>query len=208
MAQPDLGTFGQDLYDALEPMAWEDEQLGWPLAYFSEGMGVMFQEVEDYARDGLLGPGWSIIVDLDRALPKGLPWLAQFVGVVTDPSLDDTTQRDRIRNAAGWRRGTKASMIAAAQAFLTGTKVVLFRERDTSAYHLQVRTYASQTPDSTRVLNALLSQKPAGIVLDYATITGQDYLQLRSRHSNTNTYTQTKADYATYGGVREDEEGA
>jgi hypothetical protein len=95
-------------------------------------------------------------------------------------------------------------MVAAAQPHLTDSKTVMLFERDTSAYHLSVRTLTDETPDEDKVLRALMSQKPAGIVLDYDTVSGQTYLQLRTDYA---TYTLVEADYETYLGVREDAPG-
>jgi len=59
--------------------------------------------------------------------------------------------------------------------YLTGNRSVTLFERDTSAYHLTVRTFDAETPYPDRVLAALLSQKPAGLVMDYAVSDGLTY---------------------------------
>jgi hypothetical protein len=70
-----------------------------------------------------------------------------------------------------------------------------------AAYYLQVRTYASETPDLTATLNAILSQKPGGLVLDFATVTGQTYQQLKARFA---TYSAAKAAYPDYLALKQD----
>jgi hypothetical protein len=64
-----------------------------------------------------------------------------------------------------------------------------------------VRTLVSETPNATTTLNAILAQKPAGIVLNYAAVTGQDYAGLKSKQA---TYAATKTAYKTYADVRAD----
>jgi len=100
-------------------------------------------------------------------------------------------------------------MRAAAQATLTGNKTVIINERDGDsatqpidyAYYLTVETYQGQTPDPAMTQRALLSQKPAGIVLTYVTIAGQTYDQVRTRFA---TYAALLAAYPTYADVWRD----
>jgi hypothetical protein len=63
------------------------------------------------------------------------------------------------------------------------------------AYYLQVRTYTSETPDFTATRNALLSQKPAGLVLDFDHVAGQTYAQVKAGYA---TYAALKAAYPDY----------
>src|SRR4029077_9853146 len=79
-------------------------------------------------------------------------------------------------------RGSLAAMRSAAQLFLVGNRTVNIYERINSAYHMVVQTYFNETPDPNIVRAALMSQKPAGIVLDYTVTIGQTWLQLRSNH--------------------------
>jgi hypothetical protein len=147
-------------------------------------------------------PYWSALVDIDRCPALALPWLAQMVGVVAPPqevgesdNAYEIRLREYIRATPGFSRGSPGAMMAAAQQFLTGTKSVIFRERDTGAYRLTVRTKVSETPDEAKVLKALLAQKPAGIVLDYDSISGQDYQLLYTNHPN---YQDAYGDYPDY----------
>jgi hypothetical protein len=174
----------------------------------------MFQIVEDYSRDqiinGKIAPGWSQLLDLDRAPAEALGWMGQFVGVPLLQGLSDAAQRARIRAVGGWNRGTPASIIAAAQQYLTGAKTVILRERDPvaspvePAYGLTVITYTSQTPNSAQVLAALQAQKPAGLLLNYQVKTGQDYQSLYVNHP---TYSNVYGSYLTYQGVVVDQPG-
>ena len=112
----------------------------------------------------------------------------------------------KLKNASGFKRGTPSAIVAAAQQSLTGNKTVILRERDPGAaavnggaYGLTVLTYVSETQDEAKVLADLMSQKPAGIVLNYQTITGSNYLLIRTTYTN---YSTLRSAFATYNGLR------
>jgi hypothetical protein len=205
-------TFAGRLYAMLAPLAQQDPQVGWSLLILANAIGTEYQLIEDWVRDTPAGPGWSLLLDLDRCPDEALPWLGQFVGVRVLPGSSEADQRARIASTDGFRRGTAAALIGAAKATLTPPATVIFRERDGAgqgnaaapdyAYYLTVSTYADQTPDPAATLNALLAQKPAGIVLAYRTAVGQDYQQLKTGNA---TYAAVKAAYADYNAVRTDE---
>jgi hypothetical protein len=195
-------AFAARLYAMLAPLAQLDEQYGWALAIYINAIGTMYELVEDWVRDTPDGPGWSVLLDVNRCSDDVLPWLAQFAGVRLLPNLTPAEQRARILSTDGFRRGTLAALRGAVIPTLTGLQSLLVRERnhdpaDTPnyAYYLTVRTYTSETPDPTATLNALLAQKPAGIVLDFATLNAQDYATLKLTHTN---YAAVKSAYATY----------
>jgi hypothetical protein len=134
-------------------------------------LSQMFQEIDFYARDTEDGdPGWSVLLDVNRIPDDKLPWLAQCVGVQLNASLPAAAQRTLLRAVPGWSRGTKSALVAAVQAHLTGDKNVLIRERDLSAYRLTVVTFDTETPDTEAVHQAILQQKPAGIVLNFLVV--------------------------------------
>jgi hypothetical protein len=179
LSAPVLKSFAQRLYDAVAPLAQDDALYGYALANYCAALGELFQIVDDYGRDqivsGELAPGWSQVLDLTRAPTVALPWLAQFVGVQLTAGLTDAQQRMQIASVGGWNRGTISAMVLAAQATLTGTKTVNFVERNTDAYTMTVITKSSETPNPVATLAALVSQKPAGIILLYQNIDGQSY---------------------------------
>lgn len=207
--RPPLKSFAFDLYDRLTPIAGQDGSLDWALANYCGGIGEMFQVVEDYSRDQLDGngrnaPGWSQLLDPDRCPSECLPWLGQFVGVVVNTSLSDAAQRDQIRNASGWKRGSVGAIVAAAQAQLTGTKSVTIVERDSTAcaaqpaYGLSVYTRVGETPNSAAVLAAIKAQKPGGIILRYVVEPDVTYQDLFSTYA---TYDAVYSSFKTYQGV-------
>jgi hypothetical protein len=131
------------------------------------GLAEMFRPVEELvrARDGM--PAGSQILDVDRAPVWWLPVLAQHVGVQLVEGDTEAQSRERIRSVAGFKRGTVASLRAAAQRTLTGTKSVTIDERTTSAYHFQISTLPGETPNPDVVYADIVAAKPAGLQFDY-----------------------------------------
>jgi hypothetical protein len=194
------------VYAALAPVAKDDAANNNSLAVYIGALGDnLLQEIDDYASEGPLGQtGWSSLVDLNRIPDKGLPWLAQFVGVQLAAGLTPAQQRAAIAATDGWRRGTTLAMAQAIIPTLTGTQSVTFRERDPAvtpndpAYGLTVITRTSETPNSAASLAALLTQKPMGIVLVYTVLAGLDYTLLLT---DSPLYSNVFSNYLTYGGV-------
>jgi hypothetical protein len=190
-----MDSFAQRAFDAMEPVHTDD------LAIYLGALGTIFQEIEDYAADTDDGVGWSILVDLERAPFKGLPWLAQFKGVQIPIGVTDAVARQVIEEAAGWARGTVASVRAIIQQYLTGNKVVIIQERDSSPYHFSVTTYTSESGDAgnqAKIVAAIVSVKPAGLQFTYTVSTGQDYQNIFATYA---TYQALRDAYTTYQGV-------
>lgn len=192
-------SFAARLYAMLEPWGRDDEENEWALLVYCNALGTLFQTVENVVRDTPAGPGWSPLVDLGRCPDFALPWLAQFVGVRVPPGSTALEQRAMIAQRLGWERGTPAAIVNATAATLTGERAVVLRERyGGDAYVLMVRTLTYETPSPTATLNAILTQKPGGIVLDYNAIAGQDYVALKTR----GTYATVKSTYRDYDAVK------
>jgi hypothetical protein len=221
MARPSPTTpFQEDLYASLGPLADQDANLDYPLLEFCGALAAMFDEIETFARDDQSDPdrprpGWAIILDPDKIpdalLEDVLPWLAQFVGVDVDTKLSFADRRTQVKARDGMRRGTRASIISAVQSQLTGNKTVFIKERDSSvssvaggAYGLTILTWTAETPSPSNVTAALAKQKPAGIILNYATITGQTWQLVNTSYA---TWTAVKAAYLTWNGVRNNAPG-
>ena len=171
---------GGRLYGELVPLAYADTD--GHLETLCDAVGAMFEQAAQLAGPGPAGePGWSILLDVARCPGYALPWLGQFVGVNVDSTLDEAGQRQQIRAETGMARGTPASLVAAAQRYLTGTRAVILIERDAAvcstvpAYGLKVLTRTSETTDTGVVLAALIAAKPAGIILEYDTVDGQTW---------------------------------
>jgi hypothetical protein len=125
-----------------------------------------------------------------------LPWLGQFVGVTVPDGASEDAAREYIDALPGFARGRRESIIAAAQMTLTDTETVIIQERyGGDAYALAVRTLVDETPDEAATLAAILAQKPAGLVLDYATTTLSTYDAVRVTYA---TYAALLSAVATY----------
>lgn len=120
----------------------------------------------------------SDLVDPDQADAAWLPWLAQLVGVHFDYLLTEAQKRERIRAAIGGvRAGTKAAIIQAAQAVLTGTKTVYVYPFSNvvsginagTQWEVLILTLSAETVSDviTAVVNA--GAKPAGVKLYHTT---------------------------------------
>lgn len=202
MAQPPLTVTAQRLYDGLEPLATEDEQNGWALAYFCAALLTMLDDVVEVSRDQDDGtPGHAILFDPDLAPAKWLPWMAQFVGVTVLENLAEDSQRLRIKETDGRKRGTPDAIRGAARQHLTGAGYVALIERDGDAYTFTVITRTSETPldpvatwedaeipwdagsgtwDSAdslpiAVWRALVEQKPGGLRMNFVVAPGETW---------------------------------
>lgn len=174
-------SFTQSLFDLLQPMFYDDWNQSHALATYLSGLGLNFEIVEEYARDSDDGKiGYSILVDATRVPDEAITWLGQFVGIQITQGLPPAQQREQLVGLGNWKRGTVAALQAAPLPFLTGSQTVIVKERDTSPYHFEVITYASETLDSTKVLAALVTQKPGGLMMTYIVFSGQKAFTMRS----------------------------
>jgi hypothetical protein len=170
---PELDSYAEQIYEQMAPLAFADEENGWPLLHLCAANGSLYQPVEDLVRDQGDAPGWSQLVDVDRCPDDFLPWLAQLPGVQLDYGATAESMRNRIRSTDGAKRGGANAFRGAASPHLTGERHVFVHERDGSPWRVTVVTRTSETPDPAAVLAALLAQKPAGIVLEYSTVDGE-----------------------------------
>jgi hypothetical protein len=202
MVRPVVSAAAEELYAALG--TWRDrdgEATGWHLLHYCEALVGALQAVEDVARDTDAGPGWSSVVDLDRAPDPYLDWLAQFVGVVITPGYTPDAKRDLMRTQPGRARGRPAVLVAAAQTSLIGSKRVRLDERDSSAYHFTIETYASQTPDPAAVVAAVRAAKPGALQFDHVVLSGPTYTDVEAATPPGSTYADRKAMFPTYADV-------
>lgn len=196
MTQPVLTSMARRAYDLMGPMHSSDEDNDFALANYIMALCQPLQSVEDVVGDINGDTGWSIILDIDRIPEVGFGYLAQFTGSDINPSFDGATQRASIKSANRWKRGTPGYLIAIIQAYLTGSKTVILRERDTSAYHFHVSTRTSETsgPAETIIRAAITANKAAGLQFVYSVIAGMDYIDMAA----VGTYATVKSSFATY----------
>lgn len=170
------------------------------LLIFSLVLGSMLEPVDALAKDQNVdtgaffpryAPGWSQVLDLNRVPTELLNWLGQFTGHPEYKRLvgeTDAQFRTRVigllQARLSWERGTMPAMKRALQETLTGAKQVYAIERAGSPWRMTFASLSSETPDVNRSIKALRSQKPAGIVLTYVTITGGTWLDVLGTHAD------------------------
>jgi len=210
VARPVVSDAAERLWSSLGPwMRADGEDTGWALLTLCEGFIGQAQSILSIVEDDDDGnPGWSSVMDVDRAPVEWLPWLAQFVGVRMVAGLDEAAMRLRIRSADGFDRGTPESIKAAARQFLIGpdgthdTATVDLIERHGSAYRLTVTVHEAELmPGVTadQIYAAVREQKPAGLILNPVSVVGgDDYLTLRDENAS---YTAVRSRYTDYGDV-------
>lgn len=198
MAAPTVTDAAGELYDSLEAFAALDSDTnGWALLNLCAALvSSPLDQIHGYVTDTDELPGWGIVLDPTDAPEEVLDWLAQFVGSVILPSMDVAAKRAAILLPRGFRRGTPSALTQAVQATLSGSQTVLVDERYTGdAWRLRVRTLASETADPAATENAVLSQKPIGILLTYLAITTWDWGDLIAAEA---TWADVMADFDTW----------
>lgn len=171
MIRPDVVELTERTYAALGGGLTHGDDEDWLLLSLIDGVTRQHTSVA-VAADTPEGPGWSALLDVDRAPSYALGYLGQFRGVTLDGNLDDASQRLRILETAGSKRGSPGAILGAARQYLTGNRNVILEERTPTAYSYRVSTYLGETPDPAAVEAALVAQKPAGLLLDYVVIEG------------------------------------
>jgi hypothetical protein len=196
--RPTVSDATEQLYASLGPLTLEDEAHDWHLLKFVDSLvSVLYADIFDLVTDKTR-IGWADAFDPDTVPSWALRWLGQFVGVEPPQGTTDEKIREMLHTLPNFDRGTLASITSAAQLHLTGSKTVTITERDPDAYSLYIRVYNAQLESTCNaVLAEILKQKPAGIVLDFACVDGQNYNQLRDGDGG-RTYDEVQATYPTY----------
>jgi hypothetical protein len=195
VTRPIVSKTAEEIYAGLIPWTDDDEALDWPLLKYVDSITRDLDVLNTLVRDSDERPGWSLALDVDAAPKEYLPYLAQFFGVSVDQDLSEADQREQIKETARFKRGTLKAILSAARPYLTGSKAVGYIERYPDPYHLYIATFTEQTTDPAKVLAALMSQKPAGLIIDYNVLDGLPYANLTVTG---HTYGQLSIDYPTY----------
>ena len=114
-------------------------------------------------------PGYSILFDPTRCPAADLPYLGQYVGVQIPTGTDTATARSLVIAEAGFKRGSVASIIAAAQRNLTGTQSVRIIERQRvdetpDPYWFVVVVRPGEVISVPALVAAVNSVKPGGLL--------------------------------------------
>lgn len=207
--RPDVSDLTEELYASLIPGATaRDEELDWPLLRFCAALSTIFEKgweiAQPYKAENppVAGApptqkvGWVHMFNPWTVPVWALDYFGQFAGVRMQEGWTEEQKRSAIATPSGFARGTLEALVNAVKGELTGSKSVLVFERYTGdAYRLAVRTYDVETPSDDAVIAAILTQKPAGIVLDYDSIPGVTYAQLQAANP---TYADVEANQPTY----------
>lgn len=186
-------TVADITYEALGVWAEADET--GDLRKFVEALTSPVEGIYDRVRDTDDAPSWSTLFDPATCPVENLPYLAQFVGVELTESMTETEKREAITEPVGFARGTPAAIRIAITRTLTGTKRIVIKEREPSAYGVYIRTFSAETPSAAATEAAIRAVKPAGLVLDYAASTGSTFTDLDADFA---TYSALDAAYSTY----------
>ena len=202
-AQPVMTEVGQDLYDALEPLAYADASLGWPLANYCASIGLILEEIAQLVRtDDAGNDGWSAFADPNRCPDDFLYTLAQWAGVRYPRRMSTGDLRVLIGpTAPGLWRGTKAAIVASVRRYLTPDGYLYFEERaDGDPYKLRIYTYEQTTLDEAAIEAELPNIIPAGLILDYEMRSGQTYYML---DRDLSSYAAVRSTYTSYANARD-----
>jgi hypothetical protein len=199
---PEVSPAALELYEAMDPaFTAPDPAHDYTLlklcgALTTGNIDLIFEIVTDRAA----GPGWQILLDPERCPAAALPYLAQFVGAVLTPNMNEAERRAAISEPEGFGRGTPSAIVAVAKRRLTGTKTVLLVEFYTgNAYRMKLVTLESETPEPEETLADILrEQKPIGIRLFYNASPDWDWEELMLEQA---TWNDVMAEFATWDAV-------
>lgn len=209
MPEPEMSQWGARLRERTQPLQPDDYLYEWTHAILCEALAKPYLQICELIDPPEPYPPWGPLFDLNACPDWALPWLAQIVGIRLPAGATGTEVRRIIKEAAGHNVGT----VKAIRVSLEGTLVsanppapptIYFRERDGSAYRLEVVTLDPETPDPELTQKVLEAVVPGGLVLDYRHIEGWDYQAMTDKYAATaGTYADLAADYTTYRDLRE-----
>jgi Phage tail protein (Tail_P2_I) len=150
-----------------------------------EGLMAPLQKAYDRIREREGRAKGATMLDPDNVEAEGLPYLAQFVGVVPTPEMTEQQLRDEIREPTGWRRGQPEAIRIATRRTLKPVAdeelLVIIRPRTPEVGHHYVRTLLSQTPDPERTRAVVRENVPAWEMLDYDAIDGVTFADVTAK---------------------------
>jgi Phage tail protein (Tail_P2_I) len=188
-------NIGQQITDATEQLAPDDEKYGDAHGILCEGLSRPFEQLAELVDPVEPYPPWGPLFDVTVCPEWALPWLAQLVGVRIPPGFTTADLRYLIGSVAGFKIGTADALRAAIEPFLNGTKTVYFRERNGDPYILDVVTLTGETPDPALVMAAMMAVKPAAIKITYRQVVGWDWEQVPIEVA---TWGDLVSEYATW----------
>jgi hypothetical protein len=193
---------GLDLYQAMEPLTFAEERLGYPLLAFADAIGGMFQPLLDIVDDP------NILLDPDRTLVGWLPWLGQFVGQQLKgdqlPTESNEAYRARvaplIKNPPHRRRGTVPSIVDEVRSFLNPPGDIYTVERQGGNMYIgAIGVVTAQIKSGFAVadIQARVNEiEPGGRIITVSGISGATWQALRDTHTDWSDVQSTFTDWA------------
>lgn len=152
-----------------------DAQYAYAFGNLCEAMMHMYEDVALLVDPEDESP-WVPLFDVELCPEFALPWLAQVVGVRLPASVTGEAAREYIKALSFEQTGKPETIIRVIQAVLTGSKsVTLYERSDGDAYHLEIVTADSDTPDVQAVRDAIVACVPAAILVEYRQVLGWVY---------------------------------
>jgi hypothetical protein len=209
MPEPEMSQWGQRLRERTQPLQPDDEQYGWTHAILCEALAQPYLQIAELIDPPEPYPPWGPLFDINVCPAWALPWLAQAVGIRLPTGIPEDAARAIIKDAAGHNVGKVSAIKAVLARTLVSSNppnppTVWFRERDGSAYRLEIVTLEHETPDPAATYAALAVSIPGGLVWDYRHIDSWDYQAMTDEGG---TYAEQSAAYATYADLREHKQG-
>lgn len=173
MTQPTVGAYAQRLYDTLQIYTPDDEQQGWAFLHYLQAIGQMRQPVDDIVRQAQDGrDGLQAFLDPDTTLAWALPWLAMLAGAALSIELDETQQRETIKQCPARDRGKRSAIVGAARRYTTdpaNAYVFIEEQYEGDPYRILIKTLTSQTPDPDAIVRAVTADDtaPAGVLFTF-----------------------------------------
>ena len=181
MTRPAVHPAAEQVYRLLPDfMRASDEGTDYAALRFVASSAVAFERAADFLT--IVDPGTSVTGTCElvnaAACPRPyLGWLGWLVGVDTS-QIPTPFVRDAVGNAAAsQRRGSAGSIRDAVQRTLTGSKScrVYPNLTGTDPYLISIFTLTSETADPATTLEAALSEKPAGCLIDLNVVAGSTW---------------------------------
>jgi hypothetical protein len=195
--RPEVSALTEEFYSALDWWAKEDEANDWALLKVAAAwVETLLDPVYEVVRERPGQPGWAILLDPTNCPAKALPYLAQYVGAVLTPEMDEAQQRAEIEEPTSWKRGQLPSIKLVGARGLTGTKRVIVRSRTPSVGHHYIRTLASETPSPAREEATIRAAVPAWEALDYEAIVGVSWEDVAASYADWSAVKAAFTDWA------------
>lgn len=200
-------TLTQQIADSTA--TWNDPAGNW--AAFNAALAAAGEEVYGIVVDqgdpdspGTYIPGWSVLLDPTNCPAKFLPYCAMFNGTNVQPGTAEADARAIIKGESGFARGTAASIIAAAQRFLSGTQSAFLLERTPTPYHFTLVVRPEEAVNVIALTAAVDAVRPAGVQWTLIQTDGWALFQMEAFEP---TITLLEAQFSTITGLENDQVG-